>query len=214
MSYRVLICDDHPIVRRGLRGSLQGMDGVEVCGEASNGIEALEEVKRTSPELVLLDLVLPDIDGMEVLRRIRSEAPGTDVLVVSMYDSKDYASRALLLGARGYLLKTVAGKELVSAIECIREGRLFFCHSSDGGDSTAPKRPTQKVEQRQTLSHREAQILKFIANGKTNRQTASILNISHRTVEEHRKRIMQKLELHSVADLVRYVINHPLVSCS
>lgn len=211
MSYRVLICDDHPIIRRGLRVSLGSMNAVEVCGEASNGVEALKETKRTSPDLLLLDLALPDIDGMEVLRRIRREVPTTDVLVVSMSDSKEHARRALLLGARGYLLKTVEGNELASAIECIRGGGLFFCHSTDGRDSLPPKRSAKKVEHPQTLSVRQAQILKFVADGKTNRQTASILNISHRTVEEHRKRIMEKLGLQSIAELVRYAVSHPLV---
>lgn len=189
-NYRVLVADDHDVVRRGVRALLEGQPGVEVCCEAATGVEAVEHVKKTKPDLVVLDLTMPDMNGLEAARVIRETSPETEVLILSMHFSEEIAREVLRIGARGYLLKTDANTELLAAVQRLRQGKTFFTsrltasmadsfiHGSSDPNSMNPIPGSP-------LTTREVEIVQLLAEGKSNKEVAAALGVSTRTIESH-----------------------------
>ncbi|MGB6977600.1 MAG: response regulator transcription factor, partial [Candidatus Acidiferrales bacterium] len=209
-SYRILIVDDHPVVRRGLRSLLANQPGLEVWAEASTGAEAIELVKRGKPDLVILDLTMPEMDGLAASQKIRAEVPETDILVLTMHFADEIARDALRSGARGYILKSDADTELVAAIERIRHHGTFF--TAQLADSMAERFLREPGEGEPgpipgaPLTPRELEIVHYLASGKSNKEVAAMLKVSTRTVESHRNHIMHKMNFTSFSELVRFAI--------
>ncbi len=205
---RILIADDHELVRRGIRQTIEGHPTYEVVGEAVNGREAVELTAKLDPDLVILDLSMPEMSGLEALREIVKRSLRAKVLVVSMHDSEALIHEVLASGAKGYLLKSDAARDLLTAIESLSEGRTFFTAKVSQTllenflNGNTPKRP----DERSRLTAREQEVVRLLADGKTNKEVAGLLHISVRTVETHRSNIMEKLDIHSVTDLILYAI--------
>jgi DNA-binding NarL/FixJ family response regulator len=212
-SYRIILADDHTLFRRGMKKLLQEMPGVEVIGEVHNGLELLELLKRLSPDLVILDISMPGLSGIETTREIRSLYPLTKVLILTMHKSKEYLYHAVTAGASGYLLKEDSDDELLSAIQTIRNEGTYVTRNLIGALVEDLSRGLKRKGSAGSdpLTTREREILKLIAEGKTNGEIAILLHVSIRTVENHRASIMKKLDLRNVAELVRYAIHNGLV---
>jgi two-component system response regulator NreC len=212
MAIRILIVDDHGLLRAGLKTLLNSDPNMEVVGEATSGEEALEKVSEVQPEVILLDLGLPGMDGLEVTRRLVQDAPGVRVLMMTMYDDSELVKECIRAGASGYIVKRAAESELIDAIYAVRRDMIYIHPSimqslmSPPSKSGAPA--SMKIE---PLTNREIEILRLIVKGYTNRQVSSALNISIRTVETHRSNVMEKLNLHSRVELVRYATEHGLI---
>ena len=212
MSLRILIVDDHAVVRRGVRSLLESHEGWDVCGEATTGRDAVEQSRRLRPDVVIMDLSLPELNGLDATRHILKDAPETEVLVLTMHQSEELARGVLQAGARGYVLKSDADENLIAAVENLRQHKPFLTttvtefvldgYIRDGADQDAA---------RGVVTAREREIIQLIAEGKSNKQAASALNISVKTIEAHRANIMRKLHLRSVSDLVRYAIRNKIV---
>ena len=212
-TLRILIADDHEVVRQGIRTLLEARVGWEVCGEACDGREALIMTKRLKPDLALLDIGMPRLNGLDVTRQIVAEEPRTRVLILTMHDSDDIVREALSVGALGFLLKSDAGSELVASVEALQHGRTFFTakvarlvlkgylHLSTEGDPAS----------RAVLTPREREIIQLVAEGKTSKEVATTLNLSVKTAETHRTNLMRKLDLHSVAKLTLYAVRNGFV---
>ena len=211
MPLRILVVDDHAVVRRGVRSLLESRDGWEVCGEATTGRDAVEQSRRLRPDVVVMDLSLPELNGLDATRHILKDAPETEVLVLTMHQSEELARDVLQAGARGYVLKSDADENLIAAVESLRQHKPFLTptvtefvldgYIREGADQDASRRVTA----------REREIIQLIAEGKSNKNAASALKISVKTIEAHRANIMRKLHLRSVSDLVRYAIRNKIV---
>jgi DNA-binding NarL/FixJ family response regulator len=211
---RILVADDHELVRRGIRGLLHARRGWTVVGEAMNGREAVEKANRLKPDVAILDISMPEIDGLQATRRIREAVPTTEVVVLTMHESDQMVRRVLDAGARGYVLKSDLATHLVKAVKNVSGGKLFLTpRVSDivmrgflttGNESD----PTEHTQARPTP--REVEIIRLLAEGKANKQIAAKLGITIRTVETHRAKIMLKLGLHSLAELIHYAIRHEI----
>ncbi|MCJ7593803.1 MAG: response regulator transcription factor [Desulfobacterales bacterium] len=206
--YRVVLADDHLLFRQGMKRLIEEIPDVEVIGEASDGMELLNLLRKVSPDLVILDISMPNLRGIEAAREIRMLYPRIKILVLTMHKSKEYLYHSISAGAQGYLLKEDSDVELLSAIETIRNGEVYITRSLAGElAEDLSQIYTGKVQiLRDPLTTREREILKLIAEGKTNNLIASFLFISVRTVEHHRAKIIEKLKLKKTADLVRYAI--------
>jgi DNA-binding NarL/FixJ family response regulator len=215
---RILLVDDHQVVRRGVAGLIRdARPDWELCGEASTGREAVAVAAMAEPDIVVMDISMPEMNGLEATREILKNNPATEVLILSMHESEQIVHDVLSAGARGYILKRDAGSDLITALEALRQHKLFFTSSvsevmlggylgrSDPG--AAADTPFRR------LSSRELQIVKLVAESKSNKEVAHILQISVKTVESHRAHIMEKLDLHSVTDLVRYAVRNNIVEC-
>ena len=209
---KVLIADDHAIVRAGLRALIGAEVGLELVGEAAGGYEAIELVGKVRPDVLVLDLSMPDLDGISVTRNIHPRFPGLRILVLTLHEDEALLKEALKAGADGYILKRAAEAELISAIQVVLRGDLYVDPSMVrallGKPSQSPSKQSTSLE---TLTAREKEILKLIVEGYTNRQIGEHLNISIRTVEGHRSNISDKLALHSRVELVRYAREHGLI---
>jgi len=209
---RLLIADDHGMVRRGLRAAIEARPDWEICGEAENGRQAVELAKQLRPDLVVLDLTMPELNGLDATRKIRDALPDVHVLIQTMHDSEALAQEVLAAGARGYLLKNDAPEMLAQAIEALAAGRTFFTPKvSELVMSGLAKPGTSSAVPRSRLTPRERELVQLLAEGKSNKQAADALGISLNTVETHRKNVMSKLRLRSASDLVRYAIRNKLV---
>jgi DNA-binding NarL/FixJ family response regulator len=210
VSIRVLIVDDHAVVRAGLRLLLEAEDDIEPVGEAGSGREAVFQSRALEPDVILLDVVMPDQGGLEVLPTLLHERPGTKVLVLSMQDDPPYVRQAFSLGASGYVLKEAADNEVVSAIrEVARGGR--YVHPELGARLIAAEAEASRRAEEDPLSEREREVLRLLALGHTNQEIAKQLYISVRTAETHRAHIMQKLRLQTRAELVQYALSQGLL---
>jgi two-component system response regulator NreC len=207
---RVLIVDDHAVVRAGLRLLLAAEDDLEVVGEAGNAREAIFEARSSQPDVILLDVVMPGESGIEVLPRLKAEAPGAKVLVLSMQDDPLYVREAFAQGANGYLLKEAADAEVVSAVREIASGASYV-HPALGARMVAADAEARAAEASDPLSQREREVMRLLALGHTNQEIAKQLFISVRTAETHRAHIMQKLGLTTRAELVRHALAHGLL---
>jgi DNA-binding NarL/FixJ family response regulator len=214
-TLRILIADDHDVVRQGLRALLETQPGWEICGEAATGREAVEKTRKLKPDIVLLDIIMPELNGLEALRRIRKARPETQVLVLTMHESEDLIGQALKAGARGFMLKSDAGRDLITAIDALSRRKPFFTSKVaqmvlEGYlEGTSPGAADEVPRSR--LSAREREIVQLLAEGRTNKQIAASLEISTKTVETHRSSLMRKLNLHSVGELTRYAIRNKII---
>ena len=209
---RILLADDHALVRAGIRVLLTSLPGIEIAGETGNGLEALERVRRDPPDAVLLDITLPDLNGLEVAARITRLGVPTRVLMLSMHASPEYAARALAAGAAGYLNKDSAFDELAAALDAICNGRRYLCRALD---ATLVQQLEERVGKGESglerLTSRQRQILQLIAEGYGTRQIAERLFLSIKTVETHRGQVMERLDIRDVPGLVRFAIRHGLL---
>jgi DNA-binding NarL/FixJ family response regulator len=213
---RIFIADDHEIVRRGLRATLEAEPDVELIGEASNGREAVTRVNELQPDIVVMDVGMPELNGLEATRQIRAVSPSVRVLILTVHESEQVVREVLDAGAQGYLLKSDAGRDLVHAVRALIEDKPFFTSKvarmvlqgflrrPAGNEEKEPSTATQ-------LSMREREIVQLLAEGKSNKEVAQLLGISVKTAETHRTNIMRKLEMHSITDLVRYAIRNKMV---
>ena len=207
---RVLLADDHPLVRAGVRKVLEQQSLVTVVGEAGDGEEALKLLRELDPDLLVLDLNMPNRDGFAVLREARDAAPGVRILVLTMHASVEYVARAVREGADGYLLKDSAVQDLVAAIQAVRAGRAY--HSPEvQRDLSDLVRGRATHDPLAELTEREREVLKCVAEGLSTKETAARFEISARTVETHRANLMRKLGARSVAQLVRIAIREGLI---
>lgn len=209
---KVLLVDDHPVVRKGLHSCLANRENLKIVGEASNGLEAIQKVTELDPDVVLMDINMPGMDGLEVTETLRKEAPRTRVLVLSVHDTRDYVMRIVKAGARGYVLKDAPPDELVRGIEAVNNGEAYFSPSVARIALNQYVSEADATDPHTKLSDREREVLVEIAEGKSNKEIAARLNIGVRTVETHRERIMRKLDIRSVAGLTKFAIAHGMVS--
>lgn len=214
MSIRILLVDDHKIVREGLRILIEKQPDMEVVAEAEDGRTALKIVRKLSPDMVIMDITMPDLNGIEATRQIIAETPGTKVIALSMHADKRFVAQMLRAGASGYLLKDCSSKEVVQAIHTAIANKTYL---SPGIVGTVVKDyvrrlPTSSSIVFLVLTPREREVLQLIAEGKTTKQIAFCLHISVKTVETHRLNIMNKLDIHSVAKLTKYAIKEGLTS--
>jgi two-component system response regulator NreC len=206
---RILLADDHRMVRRGLRFILESQDDMEVVGEAGNGREAVEQTIALRPDVVVMDVTMPELGGIEATRRIRESVVGAQVLALSVHRDGVYVREIVRAGAAGYILKESADTELLAAVRAIAEGNSYLSPEVAGSVlQDYRKRATDPID---LLSPREREILQLIAEGKTSKEVATHLNLSIYTIDGHRTRIMEKLGLHSIGMLVRFAIKHGLV---
>jgi two-component system response regulator NreC len=205
VSVRVLIVDDHAVVRAGLKLLVDSEDGFEAIGEAGNARDAIFEARSLKPDIVLLDVVMPDQSGLEIIPQLLKESPEVKVLVLSMQDEPRYVAEAFEAGASGYVLKEAADAELVAAIREVAGGGRYV-HPKLGARLVAAATEERKRAEEDPLSDREREVLRLLALGHTNQEIARQLYISVRTAETHRAHIMQKLRLASRAELVRYAL--------
>ncbi|HVA01851.1 MAG TPA: response regulator transcription factor [Terriglobia bacterium] len=212
---RILIADDHEVVRQGVRAILEAQPGWSIVAESENGLDAVEQAQQTKPDIALLDISMPLLNGLEVTRQILKQRPETQVLILTMHESNELVQDLLAAGARGYILKTDAKRDLVNAVISLSEGRPFFTSKvaemvlEGYRQRGAPVGAEISIGDR--LTARERQILQLLAEGKSSKEAAVALNISIKTAETHRANIMRKLDLHSLADLVRYAIRNRII---
>lgn len=220
-TYRILVVDDHPVVRRGLRTLLESQPGIEVCSEASSGAEAMGHAKQHKPDLVMLDLTMPGMHGLEVARALRRELPSTEILVLTMHFSEELARDVLSAGALGYVLKSEADEELLAAVDHARHHQPFFTgklaltmardFARRSGDGTRRGAPGQSEPPELLLTPRETEVVRSLANGGSNKEIAAALGVSTRTIESHRHHIMHKMNFGSLSELVRFAVRNGLV---
>ncbi len=209
---RILLVDDHEVVRCGLRALLELRPDFEVCGEAADGAEGVRQAVALMPDVVVLDISMPEMDGLEAARRIVGQVPGAEVLMLSMHDSEQTVCAVGAAGARGYMLKSDAGRELVAAVDSVREGRPYFSLRL-GQEKPLPNAVIARAERdKGEITPRELQVTRLLAEGKSNKEAASLLGISVKTVETHRARVMRKLGLTSFAELVRWAIRNRYIA--
>jgi DNA-binding NarL/FixJ family response regulator len=211
----VLLADDHDVIRQGIRTLLESHPGFKVCDEAKNGEEAVDKAIRHHPNVAVLDISMPKMGGLEATRKIRQQSPDTQVLIFTVHDTDAIVREVLDAGAHGYILKTDAVNHLIAAVEAIAKQNLYFSAgiSKFVIDSLLSSTDWQKDEPEydSPLTTRETEIVRLLAQGKSNKEVANGLFISVRTVETHRRTIFQKLKIHAVADLVRYAVRHSLI---
>lgn len=213
-AIQVLIVDDHAVLRDGIRSLLESYDDMAVVGEASNGREAVQMVGQLAPDVVLMDVAMPEMDGLEATRRIAAAHPRSRVLVLTQHDSQEYVFPILEAGAAGYLLKKVRGTELVSAIRAVHEGGSFLSPSVAKtviDRSLRQREPHEEESNGARLTEREREVLKLVAEGLSNQEIADRLSLSIKTVMGHRANLMDKLGIHSRVELVKYAIRAGLV---
>ena len=210
---RILLADDHTLVRRGIRALLETQADFEIVGEAATGTEAIEKVHTLAPDVVLMDIGMPELDGLEATARIKREMPSANVLLLTIHDDANYLFRALTVGASGYILKGAEVSDLVLALQAVQRGEVYLQPSVAKllvGDYLKRANGTEQA-QIEELTPRQREILTFIADGLTNQQIADQLVLSPFTVATHRANIMQKLNLHNRTELIRYAMQHRLI---
>lgn len=211
---RILLADDHEMLRRGLRSLLTERPGWEICGEATNGLEAVAMAEKLRPDVVVMDLAMPELNGIEAIRRIRRSVPGAEVLVLTFDESEVLVQEVIEAGGRGYVLKNDVGNVLVHAVECLSLHRPYFTSQAaevllrgwnrNKMDAVAPAPGSE-------LTAREREIVQLVAEGRSTKEVASRLGISLKTAENHRANMMRKLKLKTATELVRYAIRNKII---
>jgi len=224
---RLLLVDDHDVVRTGLKTFLESQGRFQVVAEAANGLEAIQRTLETNPTIVLMDISMPGMDGLEATRQLRKMCPASQVLALTVHDDKHYFMEMLAAGASGYLTKQAAAEELVSALDAIADGNVYlqpalarwlledyqWLSSRRGAAAEAAiEEPQIEPTSLDVLSARERQVLELVAQGHSNIDIGQQLNLSHKTIARHRERIMKKLNLHSRTELVKFAIRTRLIS--
>ena len=222
---RLMLVDDHDVVRTGLRSFLESQEGILVVGDARTGAEALDQAAKTKPDIALMDISMPDMDGLEATRRLRQMFPKTQVLALSVHDDKQYFMQMLAAGASGYLTKQAAADELVAAIRAIAEGQVYLQPalarwliedyqrlSADPAAGELPPSPEPPARSLDVLTPRERQVLEMIAQGLSNMEIGRTLGLSHKTISRHRERIMSRLNIHSRTELIKFAIRTRLIT--
>lgn len=209
---RILLADDHDITRLGIREMLSGYEGLDVCGEASNGREAVKLAEELKPDIVLLDIDMPELSGIEATRQIKKILPDTEVLIYTMHDAEQLIRRALVAGARGFVLKSDIYNKLIEAIEALSRHKPFLNIKASETVLESFVKSATEFEEDAVLTDREREIVQLLAEGKSNKEIAATLGISIRTVETHRRAIMNKLKAGSFAELVHYAIRNKIIS--
>ncbi len=215
---RILIADDHEVARQGIRALLESHPGWHVCAEAKDGRDAVEQAGRAKPDLVLLDIGMPNLNGLEAARQILATHRGVAILILTMHDSEGIVREVLRAGARGFLLKSDAGRDLVAAVEALQAQRTYFTTrvSEMVLDGFLSREREDAFETdadiaSEVLTAREREVIQLLEEGRTSKEVAVALNLSVKTAETHRTNLMRKLDLHSIADLTRYAVRNRIV---
>ncbi len=214
MKIRILLADDHTILRAGLKMMLNAQPDMEVVGEAQDGRQSIQEAQRLQPDVILMDITMPDLNGIEATRQIKRVLAEVKILVLTMHENDEYVFQALRAGASGYMLKEAADTELITAIHVIKSGQFYLSPTAQSvviGDYLQRVRTGEERDSYSSLTEREREILKLVAEGHTNNQIAERLIISPKTVDTHRTHVMDKLNLHSRAELVKYAMRRGLL---
>ena len=214
MKIRILLADDHTILRAGLKMMLNAQPDIEVVGEAQDGRQAIQAAQRLQPDIVLMDITMPDVNGIEATKQIKKLLSDIKVLILTMHEHDEYVFQTLRAGASGYMLKEAADTELITALHVIQSGQFYLSPAAQSvmvGDYLQRVRTGEEKDSYSSLTEREREILKLVAEGLTNNQIAERLIISPKTVDTHRTHIMDKLNLHSRAELVKYAIRRGLL---
>jgi DNA-binding NarL/FixJ family response regulator len=218
MKVRILIADDHEVVRRGLCTLLQAHEGWEICGEATDGRAAVEKAKQLKPDVVILDIGMPSLNGLAATRQLLQQDPQCKVIVLTITDSDQVIREALDAGARGFVLKSDAARDLVTAVEALQRNRMFFTPRVNDmvlagflGRGTNGGSAATALPQLPQLTPREREVIQLLAEGKSSKEVASLLNLSTKTAETHRSNIMRKLGFHSIRDLVVYAVKNNII---
>lgn len=208
---RILVVDDHAIMRDGIRALLSLHSDIEIVGEAADGKEAVEKAEELSPDVVMMDIAMPIMDGLEATRRIRKKNPDIKVLVLTQYNNREYILSAIKAGAAGYVPKRAVGSELISALRAVYRGESFL-YPSAAAALIKDYLQQAETEPYDRLTDREREVLKLIAEGQTSQEVARMLGINLKTVLAHRSRIMKKLDLHNRTELIKYAVRKGLVT--
>jgi DNA-binding NarL/FixJ family response regulator len=211
---RILLADDHNLLREGLRLLLERQEGFEIVGEASDGREAVQLAGRHRPDIVVMDIAMPALNGIDATQRIAETCSSAAVIILSMHDDESYIVRALNAGARGYLLKDSLKADLIAAIRAVSQGHSYFSTKINlllREDYFRQMSDKQKTDSYELLTGREREILQLAAEGKSNKEIANFLNLSFHTVETHRSHILQKLNLHTVPELILYAVRKGII---
>jgi DNA-binding NarL/FixJ family response regulator len=216
MTTRILVADDHEVVRRGVRALLESQPGWNVCGEAATGHEAVDQARLLRPDLLIVDISMPEMNGLETIRQIHKTMPQMEILVLTMHESEQMMREALAAGARGYLSKSEAARDLLAAVESLRAHKPFFDSKVtemmlEGYRKDLRKtRPTDSLSAAE-LTPRERQIVQLLAEGRSSKEVAAALSISLKTAVTHRTNLMRKLGIHSIGELVRYALRNNII---
>ena len=214
-SLRILIADDHDLLRRGVKELLQSHAGWEVCGEAHTGREAVAHAEQLKPDIVILDISMPDLNGVDAAKKIRKVSPNTEVLILSVHYSDQLIRDILEAGVRGYIVKSDSDRDLIIAVEALANHKPFFTPRATEVMLTnfneGRARPEISEPIRERLTAREREIVQLLAEGKSSKEVASSLCISVKTAETHRANVMRKLQLHAVSELVRYAVRNQII---
>lgn len=215
MAFRIFIADDHEVVRKGLISLLEAQTDWEVCGEAADGREAVEKAQELKPDIIILDIGMPSLNGLEATRQILKLNPDAKILVLTLHDSDSVVREVLNAGARGFLLKSDAARDLVAAAEALRRDKTYFTSKVAAmvleGYLKGGVAPSAAQVGRNRLTPREREIVQLLAEGKSTKEVAVALGLSVKTAETHRSNIMRKLQIHSVSDLVLYAVRNNIV---
>jgi DNA-binding NarL/FixJ family response regulator len=211
--YRIVLVEDHAIVRTGIRALLASQPDMAIVGEAASGLEAVEMVKRLKPDLVILDLSLPEMDGLQVLENIRKDSPDSEILVLTMHFSEDIAREALRIGAIGFVLKSDADEDLLAAVDNARHKQSFFTGAlaASMADNFVATPEERRAQADSKLTPREIQVITLLGAGRSNKEVAAELKVSTRTIESHRHHIMHKMKFASFSDLIKFAVRNKLV---
>jgi DNA-binding NarL/FixJ family response regulator len=211
MPVRILVADDHHVVRTGLRALLESKTGWQVCAEAANGREAVEKARELEPDVAVLDIGMPLLNGVEATRQIRKLSPKTEILILTMHDSDLLVQEVLAAGALGYILKDDADRNLIAAVDSLRRHKPFLSSRVSKAALSADGAQDSERPPRSRLTPRQREILQLLAEGKSNKEVATALGISVKTAETHRANIMLKLNFHSITELVRYAVRNKII---
>ena len=211
MAIRIVIVDDHDIIRAGIKSVLKPHAEYEVCAEAGNGDEALARVEEFKPDILLLDISMPKIGGLDIIARVKRASAQTKIIIISVHKLGAYVIKALRQGVSGYLNKDNVAEELILALRRVAAGKVYLGEAISEYLSDSVKEPKKKVETVSILNERESDVLRLVVEGKTAKEIAEILFISHRTVENYKNSILKKLNLHKTSDLIRYALENKIV---
>jgi DNA-binding NarL/FixJ family response regulator len=210
-NLRILIADDHEIVRQGLRSLVESHPGWQVCAEAIDGWDAVHKAREAKPDVIALDIGMPNLNGLEAAREILKDNPKTKILFLTIYDTEQAVKSAVQIGAKGLILKSDAARELLVAIEAIQRNSTYFSSQTSQAILRPDLRGNRRSADKDTLTKRETQVIQLLAAGKSTKEVASLLDLSVKTAETHRSNIMGKLGLHSISELVLYAVKNGLV---